>query len=136
MYGRNGFIQYQFVLPKKTSYSSLEEILQLISRSSSVPPLAVLKLFGAGNKNYLSFPMEGYTLAVDFKIEKKLFKFLETLDKIILNNGGRIYLAKDARVNKEVFECGYPKIEKFRILRRKYDLDKKFNSLQSRRLEI
>ena len=136
VYGKNGFIQYQFVLPKKTSFKGLEEILTLISNSSLVPPLAVLKLFGPGNKNYLSFPIEGYTLAVDFKIEKKLFNFLDVLDKIVVKNGGRIYLAKDARVNKKVFEYGYPKIEKFRALRKKYHSDKKFNSLQSRRLEL
>ena len=72
----------------------------------------------------------------DWKIEKKLFKFLEELDKVVVNCGGRIYLAKDARVNKKVFESGYPEVNKFRILREKHSLEKKFNSLQSRRLEI
>jgi decaprenylphospho-beta-D-ribofuranose 2-oxidase len=136
LYGRNGFIQYQFVLPKKISFKGLEEILNLISKSGFTPSLAVLKLFGPENNNFLSFPIEGYTLAVDFKIEKKLFKFLEELDKVVVNCGGRIYLAKDARVNKKVFESGYPEVNKFRSLRQKYNLEKKFNSLQSRRLEI
>jgi decaprenylphospho-beta-D-ribofuranose 2-oxidase len=136
LYGSNGFIQYQFVLPKKNSFLGLKEILNLILKSNCVPTLAVLKLFGPGNKNYLSFPIEGYTLAVDFKIENKLFKLLESIDEVILKNDGRIYLAKDARVSKKVFECGYPEIGKFRLLRRNYNLDKKFNSSQSKRLEI
>ncbi len=98
--------------------------------------LAVLKLYGPANANYLSFPMEGYSLALDFKIEKGLFKFLDRLDEIVLSYGGRIYLAKDARVSKKVFEKGYPQIDKFRALRKEYRMDEKFNSLQSRRVGI
>ena len=59
--------------------------------------------------------MEGYSLSLDFKIENGLFELLEELDEIVLKYGGRIYLAKDVRVKKEVFEKGYPHIEKFRI---------------------
>tara|TARA_B110000003_G_C16647710_1_gene532802 strand:+ start:1883 stop:3172 length:1290 start_codon:yes stop_codon:yes gene_type:complete len=136
IYGKNGFIQYQFVLPKKNSYSGLKEILSKISRSSCTPTLSVLKLFGPGNENFLSFPIEGYTLAVDFKIDRNLFKLLDSLDTIVVKNNGRIYLAKDARVDKKVFELGYTQIDKFRKIRKKYDLEKKFNSLQSVRLEI
>ena len=80
--------------------------------------------------------MEGYSLSLDFKIENGLFELLEELDEIVLKYGGRIYLAKDVRVKKEVFEKGYPHIEKFRILRKKYKMNEKFNSLQSRRIEI
>ena len=136
IYGKNGFTQYQFILPKKNSLAGLEEILKLISNSGKGSFLAVLKLFGEANDNYLSFPMEGYSLSLDFKIENGLFELLEELDEIVLKYGGRIYLAKDVRVKKEVFEKGYPHIEKFRILRKKYKMNEKFNSLQSRRIEI
>ena len=136
LYGKNGFCQYQFILPKSTSFEGLKEVLETIANSSKGSFLAVLKLYGKANANYLSFPLEGYSLALDFKIEKGLFTLLERLDKIILKYKGRIYLAKDARVSKAVFECGYSQIDKFRALRKKYKMHEKFNSLQSQRLNI
>ncbi len=136
IYGKNGFTQYQFILPKKHSFEGLEEILKAIADSGKGSFLSVLKLYGKENENYLSFPIEGYSLALDFKIEKGLFPLLDKLDKIVLNKGGRIYLAKDARVSKATFEKGYPKIELFRKLRKKYNMHEKFNSKQSKRLGI
>lgn len=136
IYGKNGFTQYQFILPIETSFIGLEEILKSISDSGKGSFLAVLKLYGKANENYLSFPMEGYSLALDFKIEKGLFELLDELDKIVLKYKGRIYLSKDVRVSKETFEKGYPSIDIFRSLREKYKLTKKFNSLQSKRVEI
>ena len=136
IYGKNGFTQYQFILPKETSYDGLEEILKSISNAGKGSFLTVLKLYGQANDNYLSFPMEGYSLALDFKIEKRLFELLEKLDEIVLKHGGRIYLTKDVRVSKGVFEQGYPQVNKFRALRKKYKMNEKFNSLQSRRVGI
>jgi decaprenylphospho-beta-D-ribofuranose 2-oxidase len=136
IYGKNGFTQYQFILPKETSFKGLEEILKSISNSGKGSFLAVLKLYGKANENYLSFPMEGYSLALDFKIEKGLFELLDELDKIVLKNKGRIYLTKDVRISKATFEQGYPFINAFRNLREKYKMNKKFNSLQSKRVEI
>jgi decaprenylphospho-beta-D-ribofuranose 2-oxidase len=136
IYGNNGFTQYQFVLPLEESFRGLERILTRIAASGKGSFLAVLKLFGKGNANWLSFPLEGYTLALDFKIEPGLFKLLLELDKIVLEHGGRFYLTKDVRVAKENFEPGYQDIDKFRDLRNKYKMIKKFNSLQSKRLEI
>ena len=136
IYGKNGFLQYQFVLPKKNSYEGLKDILQQISHSGKGSFLAVLKLFGKANDNYLSFPLEGYTLALDFKITKGLFTLLDKLDNIVIKHSGRIYLAKDARVSREVFAQGYANIDKFRSLRQKYKMDKKFSSLQSKRIRL
>ena len=136
IYGKNGFTQYQFILPLDASYEGLEEILQAISDSGKGSFLAVLKLYGKANDNYLSFPIEGYSLAWDFKIEKGLFELLDQLDEIVVKYKGRIYLSKDVRVSKETFEKGYPFIEKFRALRKKYKMDEKFNSLQSKRVNI
>ena len=118
IYGKNGFTQYQFILPKETSYEGLEEILTAISKSGKGSFLAVLKLYGKANENYLSFPIEGYSLALDFKIEKGLFDLLDTLDEIVVKYKGRIYLTKDVRVSKETFEKGYPQIETFRQYRK------------------
>jgi len=136
IYGRNGFTQYQFILPKETSYEGLEEILTAISSSGKGSFLAVLKLYGKANDNWLSFPIEGYSLALDFKIEKGLFDLLDKLDEIVIKYEGRIYLTKDVRVSKETFEKGYPHIETFRQYRQKNKMDSKFQSLQSKRVGI
>lgn len=136
IYGKGGFTQYQFILPKNASFDGLSDILSSISTSGKGSFLAVLKLYGAANENYLSFPMEGYSLALDFKIEKGLFKLLDHLDRIVLEYGGRLYLTKDVRVSREVFEKGYPQLEDFRKFRKKMGMDEKFNSLQSRRLGL
>jgi decaprenylphospho-beta-D-ribofuranose 2-oxidase len=136
IYGKNGFTQYQFILPKEHSYEGLEEILKSISDSGKGSFLAVLKLYGEANENYLSFPIKGYSLALDFKIEKGLFELLDKLDDIVVKFNGRIYLTKDVRVSKEVFEQGYPQVETFRQFRKTHKMDVKFQSLQSKRVEI
>lgn len=136
IYGRGGFTQYQFILPKEVSFDGLQEILTKIAQSGKGSFLAVLKLYGEANENYLSFPLKGYSLALDFKIEKGLFELLDTLDAIVVKYGGRIYLSKDVRVSKETFQKGYPMIEKFREFRKSKALDTKFVSFQSKRVGI
>lgn len=136
IYGKPGFVQYQFILPKAVSYEGLERILNTIAQSGKGSFLAVLKLYGAQNANYLSFPIEGYSLALDFKVEPALFALLDKLDDIVHEYQGRIYLAKDARLSKAHFEQGYPQAHKFKALRETNKMNKKFNSLQSKRLGI
>jgi hypothetical protein len=97
IYGKNGFIQYQLVLPKATGKEGMKEILETIAGSGNGSFLAVLKLFGKANEDaYNSFPIEGYTLALDFKMNSKLKNLVEKLDEIVESYGGRIYLTKDA----------------------------------------
>jgi decaprenylphospho-beta-D-ribofuranose 2-oxidase len=136
LYGRNGFIQYQFILPKDQSYDGMKEILELISFEKMDSFLAVLKLYGPENNNYLSFPLMGYSLAIDFKITKKIYAFLEKLDAMVLKYKGRVYLSKDVRISKEIFQKNYPKVNEFRELRDKYKMNEKFHSLQSKRVGI
>ncbi len=136
IYGKGGFTQYQFILPKEQSFDGLKEILETIAASGKGSFLAVLKLYGPSNDNYLSFPIEGYSLALDFKIEPGLFELLERLDAIVVRYGGRIYLTKDVRVSKETFEAGYEKIDAFRRFRKEQGMDQTFRSLQSERVEI
>ncbi|MEO6049867.1 MAG: FAD-binding oxidoreductase [Pyrinomonadaceae bacterium] len=124
-YGKPGFVQYQFVLPKADSYDGLVETLAKIERSGQGSPLAVLKLFGKPNQNaVMSFPLEGYTLALDFKVNPEVFRLLDELDEIVLKHNGRIYLAKDARMSSEVFHNSYSNIV----------ASGRFESAQSKRL--
>ena len=136
LYGKQGFTQYQFVLPKEAGLEGLTEILTKIVDSKRSSFLAVLKVFGAQNANYLSFPIEGYTLAIDFKIDSTLFAFLDQLDEIVLHYGGRLYLAKDARMSERTFKLSYPLWQQFQQIRAQYGADKCFNSMQSKRLGL
>jgi FAD/FMN-containing dehydrogenase len=133
-YGNSGFVQYQFVLPLE-SKQGLVEILQRISAEGLGSFLAVLKVFGKQD-DLISFPKEGYTLALDFPVRKGLFEFLDTLDKIVLQYGGRLYLSKDARMKPEVFFEGYSNTAAFIEILKKYNPDFKINSIQARRLNI
>jgi FAD/FMN-containing dehydrogenase len=136
MYGRNGFTQYQFVVPKEAGYPAMNSILKTIVESGKGSFLAVLKAFGKQNRNFLSFPMEGYTLALDFRIEQDLFPLLDRLDAMVLHHGGRIYLTKDARMSEETFKRSYPLWEQFLSVRNAHTVKGRFTSHQSKRLGL
>lgn len=135
IYGRRGFVQYQFVLPLEASKTGLVDILSRISRRGTGSFLAVLKLFGEQD-NLISFPMKGYTLALDFPIQPGLFAFLDELDEIVADYGGRLYLSKDARMKKEIFWRTYPRAGTFREILSKYDPQNRFVSGLSERLSL
>jgi decaprenylphospho-beta-D-ribofuranose 2-oxidase len=136
LYGKGGFTQYQLVLPKAAALRGLEAILRRVLQWRGGAFLGTLKLFGPENENYLSFPLEGYTMAMDFKIHPDLFQWLDELDRVVLDHGGRLYLTKDARMPARVFRQGYPRWDQFQEVREKLGLHRKFASRQSRRLEI
>lgn len=136
LYGKAGFTQYQFVLPKESGRQGMMSILSKIAVSGMGSFLAVLKAFGEGNSNYLSFPMKGYTLALDFKAEPAVFKLLSELDRLVLDFGGRIYLTKDARMTEETFKASYVNWQDFQEVRERYHALGKFSSLQSERLGL
>jgi decaprenylphospho-beta-D-ribofuranose 2-oxidase len=136
MYGRSGFVQYHFILPKARSAVGMNQIISIIAESGMASFLAVLKLYGAENDCYLSFPQEGYSLALDFKLIPAVIPLLHRLDALVLEFGGRIYLAKDACMNRAVFEQSYPRLSAFREVRSKYDPHGKFSSRQSMRLGL
>lgn len=133
-YGKKGFVQYQFVIPLENK-QGLIDILKRISDEGLGSFLAVLKVFGKQD-DLISFPMEGYTLALDFPIRDGLFKFLDELDEIVLQNNGRIYLSKDARMKPEIFKRSYARAEEFSGLIKKFNPDYKVNSIQALRLNI
>jgi decaprenylphospho-beta-D-ribofuranose 2-oxidase len=131
-YSRNGFIQYQFVLPLG-SKDGLINILKKISEKGLGSFLAVLKVFGKQN-SLISFPMEGYTLALDIPVSKNLFPILDELDTLVLKSGGRLYMSKDARMKSNILKESYPRLNEFKSIIHRYDPDSKLHSLLSDRL--
>lgn len=136
LYGRQGFVQYQFVVPREAGLEGLSSILRRIAASGRGSFLAVLKAFGARNEAPLSFPLEGYTLALDFKMSSDLLPLLDELDRMVLDHAGRLYLAKDARMSAATFRQSYPRWEEFQALRERYAARGKFISAQAQRLGL
>lgn len=136
MYGKRGFTQYQCVIPLEHSEQGLQELLQAISSSGLGSFLAVLKLFGK-QEGLLSFPIEGYTLALDFPVSASSLSLLSRLDTIVKKHMGRLYLTKDVRMPSKFFDETYKgSVERFRQLRTQFDPEQKINSLQSKRLGL
>lgn len=135
IYGRKGFAQFQCVLPLNTSEVGLLALLEAISVAGAGSFLAVLKRFGAQDSAF-SFPMEGYTLALDFPINAKTLRLLDELDSIALAHGGRFYLAKDSRMTAETIASSDPRIPAFQKQRKENNWQGKFMSAQSKRLTL
>lgn len=138
VYGRNGFLQYQFVLPF-ASETHLHGLAESLATGPSPASFAVLKRFGAGSDGFLSFPAPGWTLAVDIPIPSSpsaLEGHLRGIDEALVAAGGRIYLAKDSRLRADLMPAMYPKLELFEKVRRRVDPDQVFQSDLSVRLGL
>lgn len=131
MYGPKGFFQYQSLVPREAGQEAVQTMLKAIARAGDGSFLAVLKTFGNRQPvGMLSFPQPGVTLALDFPNKgMRTHKLFERLDAIVREAGGRIYLAKDARMSKELFEASYPRLVEFMNYR-----DPGISSSLSRRL--
>ena len=136
IYGAQGFVQHQCVLPPASAEPALRSMLDRIAARGAGSFLAVLKLMGDSTPGCpLSFPMPGWTLALDFKADAANFSLLTELDAIVADHGGRLYLAKDARAGASSLR-GYPDRDRFRALRERYDPHRRFRSVQSERLGL
>lgn len=115
MYGPKGFFQYQSVVPREVGQDAVQAMLKEIARSGDGSFLAVLKTFGNRQPvGMMSFPQPGVTLALDFPNRgERTHKLFERLDAIVREAKGRLYPAKDARMPKELFEAGYPRLAEF-----------------------
>lgn len=131
MYGPMGFFQYQSVVPRDVGQEAVRAMLGEIARSGDGSFLAVLKTFGNRQPvGMMSFPQPGVTLALDFPNKRaRTLKLFERLDAVVREAGGRIYLAKDARMPRDLFEGAYPRLNEFLKYR-----DPGISSEMSRRL--
>ena len=136
IYGKRGFTQYQFVIPKAAGREGMQKILKRITDSGLGSFLAVLKLFGEQD-SFISFPMGGYTLALDFPISLRAMDLFKELDAMVADYGGRLYLAKDSRMDAAMFEKTYPNADAFRqAIAHLNQGTTKFESLLSKRIGI
>lgn len=136
IYGKRGFTQYQFVIPKEAGREGMHKILKRITESGLGSFLAVLKLFGEQD-SFMSFPMAGYTLALDFPISLNAMNLFKELDAMVADYGGRLYLAKDSRMDAEMFAKTYPNADAFRQAVTALNKgETRFASLQSKRIGI
>ena len=136
LYGRDGFYQFQCVLPDETSRDGIRDMLEQVAKAGAASFLGVLKTFGAEGLGYLSFPRPGVTLSLDLPVQSETLTLLRYLEKKTLDNGGRIYLAKDATLTADGFAAMYPRLAQFRSALQEYDPEGQFESDMSRRLEI
>lgn len=135
IYGRRGFMQFQCVVPLESHAEGLRAILAAIARTGAASFLAVLKRFGAQDGR-LSFPMEGYTLALDFPINRRSLALMPELDRITADHGGRFYLAKDSRISAETLRRTDPRWTAFAQWRKDNGLAGRIVSAQSERLAL
>ncbi len=136
LYGPCGFVQYQFVVPADQG-EVVRRAISMMAASRVPSTMAVLKRFGEGDPGPLSFPMEGWTLALDFPLGPPgLSGLLDRLDELVAGAGGRVYLAKDARLRPELVDLMYPRIGELAAARREVDPQGLLRSDLSRRLGI
>lgn len=136
LYGPRGFLQWQCLVPfgeEAVLRRCIEELAALRAPSF----LAVLKTFGAADPGPLSFPAPGWTLALDVPAgSTALAELLDRLDRMVVDAGGRLYLAKDSRCSPDLIPHMYPRLEEWRAVQRELDPDRRLTSDLARRLRL
>ncbi len=136
MYGPHGFVQYQILVPFGQEHA-LREVIERLAASGAASFVTVLKRFGAGNAAPLSFPAPGWTLTLDIPAGTKgLSAMLHDLDGVVLDAGGRHYMAKDSHTTPEAIRQGYPRLAEWQAIRNSVDPDGVWQSDLGRRLGL
>ncbi|MBI4199745.1 MAG: FAD-binding oxidoreductase [Chloroflexi bacterium] len=136
LYGSGGFLQHQSVFPLQASRETLVRLLEMVVKSRHASSLVILKKFGP-QEGLLSFPMPGYTVAMDFPVYSAPFLALvSAMDELVAQSGGRVYLAKDACLSRERFQAMYPRWKEWLAAKERYDPRGAFTSSMARRLGL
>lgn len=136
LYGRAGFAQVQLVVPPEGAEAALGDLLRTARAAGHLAFLAVLKRTGPEGPGLLSFPREGWTLALDFPVRAGLGEMVHALHRRAIQAGGRAYLAKDAFLDAGEMRAMYPRLDAFRSVRRRVDPRGVLSSSLARRVGI
>ncbi len=134
IYGRRGFTQFQCVLPEKERPGSARRFLTEVARRGGASFLSVIKDCGAEGEGLLSFPRAGVSIALDLPVGRGTRALVEALGDLVGEEGGRIYLAKDAFLRGDQFARMEPRLAEFNRLRDRWDPGRRLRSAQSVRL--
>jgi FAD/FMN-containing dehydrogenase len=134
MYGRRGFTQYQCVLPESGGHAAARRFLELLTARGGASFLCVIKDCGAEGQGLLSFPRPGISIALDIPMRDATPALVDALNELVIAEGGRVYLAKDALTRPEHFRAMEPRLARFLDVRRTWDPDGRIRSAQSVRL--
>ncbi len=136
LYGKRGFVQYQFCVPEEHE-DAIALVIERLARSKVPSFLAVLKRFGSANRAPLSFPLAGWTLALDLPVgSQRLPTLLDELDEIVVQAHGRVYFAKDSRLRPEYVPLMYPRLAEFLNVKSRVDPHTQLKSDLARRLGL
>ncbi|MDA8298318.1 MAG: FAD-binding oxidoreductase [Actinomycetota bacterium] len=136
LYGRRGFLQYQYVVPDERA-DVVRLVFERLIAAGQHPSLVVLKRFGAAGPAPLSFPRPGWTVAIDLLAgTEDLAATLDRVDELVASAGGRVYFAKDGRLRPELVAAMYPELGRWQAARAELDPDGLFVSDLARRLHL
>ena len=137
LYGRRGLVEYQFVVPVRAAHAVLRTAVERLSRAGMGSFLCVVKRMGPGDGAPMSFPAEGVTIAVDVPFRgEPLLAMLRDLDELVACEGGRVYLAKDSRLEPAFVDAMYPRRREWARLLDRIDPRRRFDSTLARRLGL
>ena len=135
LYGAAGFVQYQCAVPAASGTAPLRGVLETLGRRGAASYLAVVKDFGPASEAYLSFPMAGTTVSLDLPYRgRETDDLVHDLNAIVIDAGGRVYLAKDALTRAGDFAAMMPRLSEWKAVRDRWDASRRFRSAQSVRL--
>ncbi len=134
IYGKRGFTQHQSVIPKESGARGVRRFLELLTRLGAASFLCVIKDCGAEGEGLLSFPKPGISIALDVPVRRDTREVVSRLNECVIEEGGRIYLAKDAFTTAEHFQAMEPRLAAFLEVKRRYDPEGRLKSAQSVRL--
>lgn len=136
IYGRRGFTQYQCVLPEKDNPGASERFMAELTRRGGASFLCVIKDCGDEGEGILSFPKRGISVATDLAVGPDTPKLVRELNEVVIAEGGRVYLTKDAFTTAEQFARMEPRLPRFREIQRRWDPEGRLASAQSVRLGL
>jgi FAD/FMN-containing dehydrogenase len=134
LYGPRGFAQYQCVLPAERAHDAARRFMNLLTDKGGASFLCVIKDCGPEGRGLLSFPRPGISIAIDIPMRDTTQALVDAMNELVIAQGGRIYLAKDALTRAEHFRAMEPRLDRFLAVRRTWDPEGRIRSAQSVRL--